>query len=189
MNLKKQITFIGILVLATFVLPLQARNYQDDLGLSKPSFPINIKVRAQLDYIEIFGGEGSVIEILGGRKFNLASLKQKIVFMNFWALWCRPCLAEMAQLQGLYDKLKSNKNIEFMFISDDDPQKVEQFRKTKNLTLPFYTIKELPVSSIPTTFIFAPGGKVVFAYASAMAWDCQESVDFLKKLENPKNYS
>src|SRR4051812_1290046 len=45
-----------------------------------------------------------------GKTIHLADLKGKVVFINFWATWCPPCIAEMPSINGLYEKLKNNPN-------------------------------------------------------------------------------
>jgi peroxiredoxin len=39
-----------------------------------------------------------------GGQVSLASLKGKVVMVNFWATWCVPCRQEMPHLQALYEK-------------------------------------------------------------------------------------
>ena len=41
---------------------------------------------------------------LDGKPVSLASLKGKVVMVNFWATWCVPCRQEMPHLQALYEK-------------------------------------------------------------------------------------
>jgi len=35
------------------------------------------------------------LEDIGGNTINFKDLKGKVVFLNFWATWCPPCIAEM----------------------------------------------------------------------------------------------
>lgn len=40
---------------------------------------------------------------INGEKVSLSDFKGKIVFLNFWASWCEPCIRELPELQSLYD--------------------------------------------------------------------------------------
>jgi len=42
---------------------------------------------------------------LEGRSVSLASLKGKAVFLNFWATWCGPCVAEMPDIERIHQTL------------------------------------------------------------------------------------
>jgi peroxiredoxin len=42
-----------------------------------------------------------------GAQVSLASLKGKVVMVNFWATWCVPCRQEMPHLQALYERYNS----------------------------------------------------------------------------------
>ena len=42
-----------------------------------------------------------------GQQVSLASLKGKVVMVNFWATWCVPCRQEMPHLEALYEKYNS----------------------------------------------------------------------------------
>ncbi|MEB3299885.1 MAG: TlpA disulfide reductase family protein [Candidatus Sericytochromatia bacterium] len=58
----------------------------------------------------------------GAKRVSLASLKGKVVLVNFWATWCPPCRHEIPDLIRLQDDLKG-KGFTVLGISlDDDPQ-------------------------------------------------------------------
>ena len=42
---------------------------------------------------------------LDGQSVSLASLRGKVVVLNVWATWCRPCRTEMPALERLHRKL------------------------------------------------------------------------------------
>ena len=52
----------------------------------------------------------------------VAAQKGKVVLVNFWATWCKPCRAEMPALQTLADKLRS-RGFELITISNDEAAK------------------------------------------------------------------
>ena len=54
-----------------------------------------------------------------GRKFSLKSLKGKYVYIDLWATWCSPCIAEISHLQRL-ERVFKRKRIVFVSISCDD---------------------------------------------------------------------
>ncbi|MGB0879838.1 MAG: TlpA family protein disulfide reductase [Polaribacter sp.] len=61
------------------------------------------------------------IDSKGGTK-SLDSFKGKYVYIDIWATWCGPCIVEIPYLQKL-EKEYHNKNIEFVSISTDNPNK------------------------------------------------------------------
>lgn len=97
--------------------------------------------------------------------FPMASLKGKVVFMNLWATWCPPCIAEMPNIQSLYDKIKSDE-IAFVMVSlDKDPARAQKFMQRKEFTFPVYFLNEvLPevyAAGVIPTFVLSPEGRVV----------------------------
>jgi thiol-disulfide isomerase/thioredoxin len=45
------------------------------------------------------------VKSLDGQDFKMADAKRKVVFPNFWATWCPPCVTEMPSIQRLHDYL------------------------------------------------------------------------------------
>lgn len=89
-------------------------------------------------------GAGFKMVSLNGKTVSFESLKGKVVFMNMWATWCPPCIAEMPNIQKLYEKIGSDK-IAFVMLSldEDGMEKVKKFIGKKGFTFPVY----LPASS------------------------------------------
>lgn len=111
---------------------------------------------------------GVVFRDLKGADVALASLKDKVVFMNFWATWCGPCRHEMPSLQALYEKHKSNPNVAFLVVEiDNKPDLASQYVNENKFTFPIYSpASEIPSDflgqSIPTTVILDKAGQIAF---------------------------
>ena len=56
-----------------------------------------------------------------GKKIGLRAFKNKVVYMTFFATWCKPCLTEMKQLKRVYKKWKK-KGLVVLAVSVDEPQ-------------------------------------------------------------------
>ena len=53
-----------------------------------------------------------------GLKKTIAGLKGKVVFVNFWATWCAPCVAEFPDIVKMYQKYHA-KGLEVIAVSFD----------------------------------------------------------------------
>ncbi len=118
---------------------------------------------------------------LNGNRIDLAKLNGKAVFINFWATWCRPCLEEMPSIGKAMEGF-SEKNIEFLFASNESKEQIEKFKSTH--AYPFnYVIVEnmeaLQIMSLPTTYIFNTQGKLVFSEMGYRKWDTKENIDLI----------
>ena len=64
-----------------------------------------------------------------GQLLDGESLRGKTIFMNLWATWCPPCVAEMPSIDALYHDFKEQHDIVFLIISED-----KDFNKAKTKT-------------------------------------------------------
>lgn len=63
---------------------------------------------------------------LEGTERSLKDYRGKVVLLNFWATWCKPCTKEMPAMQTVYDRLKV-KGFEVVAINElEDVQKVRE---------------------------------------------------------------
>jgi thiol-disulfide isomerase/thioredoxin len=112
---------------------------------------------------------------LNGNPIELSSLKGKPVFMNFWATWCPPCVAEMPFINELYPEYKDK--VQFVMVSVDDPKdkdKVVNFIADKGFTFPVYTAEQADIAKayniqgIPTTYIINDKGNIKKVHVGGM---------------------
>lgn len=123
-----------------------------------------------------------------GQTIYLQNLKGKVIFMNFWATWCPPCIAEMPSINQLYEKLKNNKNVVFIIVdADHDFSKSIPFMTKHHYSLPLYMADDLIPenllgSAIPATVIFDRHGKIVFRHEGGADYSNANVQSFLTKL-------
>jgi thiol-disulfide isomerase/thioredoxin len=104
---------------------------------------------------------------LDGREVSTASLRGKVVLINFWATWCPPCRAEIPELVALQEKYKDR--LQIIGISEDEvsPDVVKHFAAEHKMNYPIVmTSPELErmfprVSALPTSFIVDRQSRVV----------------------------
>lgn len=102
------------------------------------------------------------LKSINGSHYDLASLKGKVILINFWATWCGPCREELPLLVDLYRKYK-DRGLEILSISTDDDQALAStFARQYKLPFPvFYdagTKDRLRVEAIPTTIFLGRDG-------------------------------
>ncbi|MBJ7880535.1 TlpA family protein disulfide reductase [Gelidibacter salicanalis] len=124
-----------------------------------------------------------------GARYDFNEAKSKVVFINFWATWCPPCIAEMPSMEKLYQDYKDD--VVFLFVSSEQQNVISKF-KEKNvydfLVHASITVNpaELETSAIPRTFVIDQQGNIVIDKTGAADWDSDKVrglLDQLLKLE------
>ncbi len=129
----------------------------------------------------------SLVKPDGRTAVDFAQFRGRPVFLNIWATWCPPCVAELPSI----DMLASNerlKDVAFLCVSvGEDPQTVRDFVERRKLKVPVYlALDNIPeafeTDGIPATFILDREGRIVSQEVGSAQWDAPEVVDFLEKL-------
>ena len=134
------------------------------------------------------------IQDLDGKVTDFSQFKGKVVFLNLWATWCGPCRIEMPSIQELYSSVDSTQ-IKFVMLSIDNEEnhdKVVKYINDKKFSFPVYQPlnylpKQLQVSSIPTTFIISPDGKIKTKKVGTTNFNTEEFKEYLKELASLEN--
>ena len=122
-----------------------------------------------------------------GEQVSMEAFRGKTIFINFWATWCPPCVAEMPGINKMYNDIDRDK-IEVLMVSFD--QKFEKAIDYKNknafdfeVYAPTAAIPQMYDSqSIPTTFIIDSNGDLVFTHKGMADYNRADFKEFLKSL-------
>ena len=100
---------------------------KEDIKIQKSAFKSKQKndkeFRNQLDGTIIRELDFQDIE---GKKYDLESLKGKVIVLNFWFTKCKPCIAEFPDLNKLKEKFKSTP-VEFFAVTFNNKETVAEF--------------------------------------------------------------
>lgn len=104
-----------------------------------------------------------------GTAYTPKDLAGKVVVVNFWATWCKPCQKEIPDFSRAYEKYK-DKGVVILGVLTDSPdsQQLLNFQSDYDMTYPVVRANsDILVSyqypdALPTTFVFDRGGKQAF---------------------------
>lgn len=144
----------GVTYIKSFIMPTSAK----EVGKRVEMVSLNMELKG----------------ISSASNINLETLKGKVIFINYWATWCGPCKAEMPSIQALYNDYKDK--ITFLFITNDEKSKVENFYTKNNYKLPTYNLssaspEQISTRSIPATFVIDKSGKLALKEFGASNWN------------------
>jgi peroxiredoxin len=125
-------------------------------------------------------------------KGNLEGLDDhsgKVIFVNFWATWCVPCVKEMPSFENLYRRYRSQ-GLTLLAVSLDkgDSSKVQDFADKHKLSFPILldiegvAEKLYPSFSIPFTYVIDKQGRVVARVDGAKDWESSETFEAVEHL-------
>ena len=134
---------------------------------------------------------------LKGNEVDFASLKGKVVVVDFWATWCGPCIASFPSMQRMVEKYKNNPDVAFIFIDtwENVPNRqklVEDFVAKHKYTFnvlydkpkeegstEFTVVKDYEVEGIPTKFVVDANGQIRF---KSIGWNGNDFA-FMQELQ------
>ena len=118
-----------------------------------------------------------------GNEHTLSDYKGKVVFLNFWATWCNPCLIEMPHIEEIYKEYGFNEDEvvvlgvanpsskEYPNNNDVPKEEIIDFIEEKGYTFPIVfdetgeVYRDYFIRSFPTTFMINKDGKI-YGYVS-----------------------
>lgn len=123
-----------------------------------------------------------------GKSVSLQELDGKVVFINFWATWCPPCIAEMPSMNQLYAQFKDDERVVFIFVDADSRlDKAQAFLDKKKYDLPVYQLvtnipETLFAGSLPTTVVLDKQGVIRYKGVGAGNYADPKFIQLMEKL-------
>lgn len=115
-------------------------------------------------------------------------LKGRVVLLNYWATWCKPCLEEMPALNRLHARLEAE-GLSVVAISEDDVLALPRdFNAEHKLAFPVVWDDDHRVAvrwgtyKYPETYVIGRDGKIVQKLFGPAEWDSPQSLEFFRGL-------
>ena len=125
---------------------------------------------------------------MNGRQVSLKDYRGKVVFLNFWETWCKPCEDELPSMQQLHQTLKGQP-FEILAVSiDSDTEPVKKFISAYGLTFTVLhdrngKIKDqYKTTGVPETFIIDQNGVVAEKVMGPRNWALTSSITSVVEL-------
>lgn len=171
------VTSLAILVLAFGVVWLQSSKYEPlTVGKVAPDFEL---------------------PDLGDKSVRLSDFRGKVIFLNFWATWCKPCREEMPSMEVLHQSLQKE-GLVVLAVSIDrvtTKKDIPPFVKNLNLTFPILvdswgqTDKRYKLMGVPETYIIDQQGVLQEKIIGPRDWTRLDNLNVVTKLlkEGPRS--
>ena len=171
------VTSLAILVLAFGVVWLQSSKYEPlTVGKVAPDFEL---------------------PDLDDKSVRLSDFRGKVIFLNFWATWCKPCREEMPSMEVLHQSLQKE-GLVVLAVSIDrvtTKKDIPPFVKNLNLTFPILvdswgqTDKRYKLMGVPETYIIDQQGVLQEKIIGPRDWTRLDNLNVVTKLlkEGPRS--
>jgi thiol-disulfide isomerase/thioredoxin len=147
-------------------------------------------VRAETDIKPWKGGPTPALKLrnLADAPVDLASMKGRVVLINFWATWCEPCREEMPALQRLREKMKG-RSFELVTVNfGESSGSVTRFLQALNVSLPVLldptkdAAEAWKVKGLPMTFLVDARGATRYWAFGEQDWSEGEPFKLVESL-------
>jgi thiol-disulfide isomerase/thioredoxin len=107
--------------------------------------------------------------LAGDKSISPAGYRNRVVLLNFWATWCKPCLAELPEFDRLYRKYRKHGMTLVAVTTDEDPKAVQAFADQHKLAAKIALSGEKAAGeyarpNFPFSFVVDGHGTIVAAF-------------------------
>jgi thiol-disulfide isomerase/thioredoxin len=161
-----------LLVIGLLIIPQVRRQLQ--IVLHKGLSYVNSSTFIEVDHRKSLAEPNWQLKSDANTILDFRDTKGKVVFINFWATWCPPCIAEMPSIQKLYNDY--NDKVVFLFVTNDGFGTVDKFKLKESYNFPVFNPlndvpKELKTYAIPRTFILNKKAEIVVDESGSVDWN------------------
>jgi cytochrome c biogenesis protein CcmG/thiol:disulfide interchange protein DsbE len=117
-------------------------------------------------------GEGApdfTLTSFEGQQYTLSDFQGKVVVINFWASWCKPCEQEAADLEAAWKSYQPRGDVLFLGVDyTDTPTEALAYLERFKITYPNGPDQRTSIShayrirGVPETYVVGPDGKLTF---------------------------
>jgi len=125
---------------------------------------------------------------LNGQMVNLEQYRGRVVLVNFWASWCKPCVREIPSLSRLGEHF-ADKAFDIVTVNiGESAERVALFLDADNQHLQVLldqegnAVRNWRVYAFPSNFLLDQSGEIQYAYRGALEWDSPEVVKIIESL-------
>ena len=125
---------------------------------------------------------------LSGKQRNLDEFAGKVLLVNFWASWCRPCIEEVPGIRRLMEAMAGMPFAVIGVNVGEAERRVQATVKRLRMEFPILldkdsaTFKGWGANVLPTAYVFDGGGKLRYLGRGPVEWDRDDIVELLVQL-------
>ncbi len=128
------------------------------------------------------------LEDFAGPDYRLQRQRGRVVLVNFWASWCKPCVEEIPSLHRLKQSL-DNDAFDIVTVNvGESRERIGIFLERVPVELPLLldsdsrAARDWRVYVYPSSYLVDRDGQIRYAYLGALEWDSAENITIIRKL-------
>ena len=120
-----------------------------------------------------------------GQTYRRDEYHGRYLLVNFWAVWCPPCLKEMPSMERAYTQLKGDRFELLAVHVGPSLEDAKKFAGEHGLSFPVLVDESMALGTwqvlgLPTTFLLDPQGRIVAEAVGDREWDSPQMLEVLR---------
>jgi peroxiredoxin len=112
-----------------------------------------------------------ILKNLNGDDVQLSQFRGKVVLIDFWAIFCKPCIIALPKIQEIHEKYNNKELVVLAINVSEEKNKIQEFIEENDYTFQVLlgsgnmnVQKNYGVINIPHTYIIDKQGKVAYSH-------------------------